>query len=101
MQCGSTGLGKMALKMRVEDESKMTKLPPTEPPSDSLVLYCKTYDPVIWCVWIGLEPSDLGALLKLAFKWSTIKWVFKSMFSARKAKKQEAALKAESAKETT
>ena len=34
MQCGSTGLGNMALKMRLEDESKMTKLPPTVGPTN-------------------------------------------------------------------
>ena len=56
MQCGSTGLGNMALKMNLEDESKMTKLPPTRPPEGSLIMYCKTYDPVVWCVWIGIEP---------------------------------------------
>ena len=81
MQCGSTGLGNMALKMRLEDESKMTKLPPTRPPEGSLIMYCKTYDPVVWCVWIGIEPEDMGALLGLAFKKETLVFVFKSLFS--------------------
>ena len=79
MQCGSTGLGNMALKMRLEDESKMTKLPPTRPPEGSLIMYCKTYDPVVWCVWIGIEPEDMGALLRLVFKKETIVFVFKSL----------------------
>jgi len=79
MQCGSTGLGNMALKMRLEDESKMTKLPPTRPPEGSLIMYCKTYDPVVWCVWIGIEPEDMGALLRLAFKKETLVFVFKSL----------------------
>jgi hypothetical protein len=79
MQCGSTGLGNMALKMRLEDESKMTKLPPTRPPEGSLIMYCKTYDPVVWCVWIGIEPEDMGALLRLVFKRETIVFVFKSL----------------------
>ena len=81
MQCGSTGLGNMALKMRLEDESKMTKLPPTRPPEGSLIMYCKTYDPVVWCVWIGIEPEDMGALLRLAFKKETLVFVFKSLFN--------------------
>ena len=79
MQCGSTGLGNMALKMRLEDESKMTKLPPTRPPEGSLIMYCKTYDPVVWCVWIGIEPEDMGALLRLAFKKETLVFVFRSL----------------------
>jgi len=79
MQCGSTGLGNMALKMRLEDESKMTKLPPTRPPEGSLIMYCKTYDPVVWCVWIGIEPEDMGPLLRLAFKKETLVFVFRSL----------------------
>ena len=81
MQCGSTGLGNMALKMRLEDESKMTKLPPTRPPEGSLIMYCKTHDPVVWCVWIGIEPEDMGGLIRLAFKKETLVFVFKSMIS--------------------
>jgi hypothetical protein len=80
MQCGSTGLGNMALKMRLADESQMTKLPPTRPPEGSLIMYCKTYDPVVWCVWIGIEPQDMGALLRLVFKKETVVFVFKALF---------------------
>ncbi len=79
MQCGSTGLGNMALKMRLADESQMTKLPPTRPPEGSLIMYCKTYDPVVWCVWIGIEPEDMGALLRLVFKKETIVFLIKSL----------------------
>ena len=86
MQCGSTGLGNMALKMRMEDESKMTKLPPTRPPEGSLIMYCKTYDPVIWCVWIGIEPEDMGSLLRLFFKKETMAFVFKSLFRVMASK---------------
>lgn len=80
MQCGSTGLGKMALKMKLVNESKMTKLPPTSPPEGSLIMYCKTHDPVIWNVWIGLEPEDMGDLIKLAFNRKTLAFVIKSLF---------------------
>ncbi len=80
MQCGSTGLGNMALKMRLADERQMTKLPPTRPPQGSLIMYCKTYDPVVWSVWIGIEPEDMGALIRLAFKKETLVFVFKSFF---------------------
>jgi hypothetical protein len=100
MQCGSTGLGNMALKMRLTDESQMTKLPPTRPPEGSLIMYCKTYDPVVWCVWIGIEPEDMGALLRLVFKKETLVFVFKSLVGilsnglkglfSRKEGKQEA-----------
>lgn len=79
MQCGSTGLGNMALKMRLADESRMTKLPPTRPPEGSLIMYCKTYDPVVWCVWIGIEPEDMGALLRLVFRKETIVFIFRSL----------------------
>jgi hypothetical protein len=71
----------MALKMDLADESQMTKLPPTRPPEGSLIMYCKTYDPVVWCVWIGIEPEDMGGLLRLAFKKETLIFVFKSLFS--------------------
>lgn len=80
MQCGSTGLGKMALKMNLVDEKKMTKLPATKPPEGSLVMYCKTHDPVIWNVWIGIEPEDMGDLLKLAFNRKTLAFAFKGLF---------------------
>lgn len=79
MQCGSTGLGNMALKMRLAGESQMTKLPPTRPPDGSLIMYCKTYDPVVWNVWIGIEPEDMGALLRLVFKKETLVFIFKSL----------------------
>ena len=79
MQCGSTGLGNMALKMRLADESEMTKLPSTRPPEGSLIMYCKTYDPVVWCVWIGIEPEDMGPLLRLVFKKETLVFVCRSL----------------------
>ena len=79
MQCGSTGLGNMALKMRLTDESQMTKLPPTRPPEGSLIMYCKTYDPVVWCVWIGIEPEDMGRLIRLVFRKETLAFIFRSL----------------------
>jgi hypothetical protein len=76
----------MALKMRLADESQMTKLPPTRPPEGSLIMYCKTYDPVVWCVWIGIEPEDMGSLLRLVFQKETMVFVFKSLFRVVSAK---------------
>jgi hypothetical protein len=64
----------------------MTKLPPTRPPEGSLIMYCKTYDPVIWCVWIGIEPEDMGSLLRLFFKKETMAFVFKSLFRVMASK---------------
>ena len=100
MQCGSTGLGNMALKMRLADESEMTKLPSTRPPEGSLIMYCKTYDPVIWCVWIGIEPEDMGELLRLAFKKETLVFVFKSLFSMVSSKLKGLFSKKESSEQT-
>lgn len=79
MQCGSTGLGKKALQMKLEDEKNMTKLPPTQPSEGSLVIYCKTTHPVVWNVWIGIEPEDIGFLIKIALSRTTIAFVFKSL----------------------
>jgi hypothetical protein len=76
----------MALKMRLADESQMTKLPPTRPPEGSLIMYCKTYDPVVWCVWIGIEPEDMGSLLRLVFRRQTLVFVFRSLFRMAAAK---------------
>ena len=80
MQCGSTGLGKMALKMRLVNKSEVTKLPPTNPPEGSFVMYCKTHDPVVWNVWISIEPEDVGAMIRMAFKWESLAFAFKSLF---------------------
>jgi hypothetical protein len=75
----------MALKMRLADESQMTKLPPTRPPAGSLIMFCKTYDPVVWNVWIGIEPEDMGALLRLVFKKETLVFIFKSLIRSLSA----------------
>ncbi len=81
MQCGSTGLGKMALKMKLATEETMTKLPSTKPPEGSLIMYCKTYDPVIWNVWISIEPEDFWDIIKIALSWKAIKFGIKALFS--------------------
>ena len=79
MQAGSTGLGKVALKMSVVDKSKTAKLPPTQPPDDALVFYCKTWDPVVWDVWIGIEPDDVLPMLRLAFQKGAVKFFLRSL----------------------
>ena len=78
MQCGSTGLGKKALQMRLEDEKNMGKIP-TRPSEGSLVIYCKTTHPVIWNVWIGIEPDDIGFLIKIALSRKTLSFVVRSV----------------------
>ena len=70
----------MTLKMRMSDKNKMDRLPPTEPPEGAMVVYCKTHEPVIWNVWIGFEPEDVGSLVGLALKPSTVSFVVKSLF---------------------
>lgn len=82
MQAGSTGLGNMTLWMNVIDESEVTRMPPTSPPENSLVVYCKTYDPVVWNVWISVEPEELPALLRQLFKPKLLWFVLKALASA-------------------
>jgi hypothetical protein len=82
MQAGSTGLGKMALKMHLAEASEMTRLPPTKPPEGALVLYCKTTEPVVWNVWIAVEPDELPALLAKLLKPKLLWFVFKSLITA-------------------
>jgi len=80
MQCGSTGLGKMALIMNIEKKENMTKLPPTTPPEGSLVMYCKTTKPVVWNVWISIEPEDITAIIKVLLSREAIKFMLKALF---------------------
>jgi len=80
MQCGSTGLGKMALEMHIEKKDNMSKLPPTTPPEGSLVMYCKTTKPVVWNVWISIEPEDLGSILKVLLSKEAIVFMIKALF---------------------
>ncbi|MEH6549281.1 MAG: hypothetical protein V7744_04785 [Pseudomonadales bacterium] len=82
MQAGSTGLGKMALKMHLAKESEMTRLPPTKPPEGALVLYCKTTEPVIWNVWIAVEPDELPSLMAQLLKPKLLWFVLKSLVTA-------------------
>lgn len=80
MQAGSTGLGKMTLKMRLSDKSLMTKLPPTEPPEGAIVMYCKTHDPVVWNVWIGIEPEDIPSMIRFALNPKILYFAIKGLF---------------------
>lgn len=86
MQAGSTGLGKTALKMKMANESEMDRLPPTKPPEGALVVYCRTHEPVVWNLWIGFEPEDVGALLGFVLKWSTLSFMAKSLVKLAIAK---------------
>ena len=81
MQCGSTGLGKMALEMHIEKKENISKLPPTTPPEGSLVMYCKTTKPVVWNVWISIEPEDIGAIIKVLLSKESIVFMLKILFS--------------------
>ncbi len=82
MQAGSTGLGKTTLKMHLAEESEISRLPPAKPPEGSLVLYCKTYDPVVWNIWISVEQTELPALLAQLLKPKLLWFVFKSLIAA-------------------
>ena len=84
MRAGSTGLGSKQLSFNIifGSETK-TGMPPTYPKGNSgmIIMHCKTYDPVIWKLWIGIERSDLLSLLKVVFSWKVmtclLKWLFK------------------------
>ena len=98
MQCGSTGLGKMALEMHIEKKENISKLPPTTPPEGSLVMYCKTTKPVVWNVWISIEPEDLGSILKVLLSKEAIVFMIKALlypitsrFGVNKKNKADAA----------
>ncbi len=81
MQCGSTGLGKMALEMHIEKKENISKLPPTTPPEGSLVMYCKTTKPVVWNVWISIEPEDIGDIIKILLSKESIIFMLKALFN--------------------
>lgn len=89
MQSGSTGLGQTKLKFKLmSDEEASEGMPSTFPGKDSpmVILKCKTYDPVIWKLWVGVERSDIPALFSFLFRWSTICAIFRMLFTARKDK---------------
>lgn len=56
MRCGSTGLGTRELEF---------DLLSVERDSDRLLVRAKTSAPVVWNIWIGVEPSDTPRLVKL------------------------------------
>ena len=72
MQAGSTGLGKQTLKMRMLKKNEKFKYPPTKPPEGSFSLYMKTYDPVIWNVWIVIEPQDIWPTFRAMLSWKAV-----------------------------
>ena len=53
---------------------------PLDPPDGALVVYCKTHEPVIWNVWIGFEPEDVGELLAFVLRPSTLAFMVKAVF---------------------
>jgi len=57
-------------------------MPDTYPKEGALIVMgCKTYDPVIWNIWVAIERSDVVPMLKLIISWETVgcilKWIFK------------------------
>ena len=86
MQAGSTGLGTRKLKFNIIfDKDAAEGMPSTYPKKGEplIVIHCKTYDPVVWKLWIGVERSDIPALLKLIFRWSTISGIFRVLFGGK------------------
>jgi hypothetical protein len=72
MQVGSTGLGKQTLKMRMLKKGETFKYPPTKPPEESFCMYMKTYDPVVWNVWIVIEPQDIWPTFRAMLSWKAV-----------------------------
>ena len=89
MQAGSTGLGKQTLKMRMLRKDEKFKYPPTKPPEGSFSLYMKTYDPVIWNVWIVIEPQDIWPTFRAVLSWKAMAFfvtgAIKELFSRKKS----------------
>ncbi|MCZ7662975.1 MAG: hypothetical protein M5U22_08640 [Thermoleophilia bacterium] len=56
MRCGSTGLGTRELEF---------DLLSTERSDDGLLVRAKTTAPVVWNIWIVVEPRDLPRLIRL------------------------------------
>ena len=82
MQAGSTGLGKMTMKMNLVEESEITRFPRTKPPEDSLVLYLKSYEPVVWNVWVSVDEEEIPRLLAQLFKPKLLWFVLRSLLRA-------------------
>jgi len=89
MQAGSTGLCKQTLKMRMLRKDEKFKYPPTKPPEGSFSLYMKTYDPVIWNVWIVIEPQDIWPTFRAVLSWKAVAFfvtgAIKELFSRKKS----------------
>jgi len=86
LQAGSTGLGSRKLKFNIIfGEEAAEGMPPTYPQRGEplIIMHCKTYDPVVWKLWVGVERSDIPALLKLFFRWSTIMGLFRLLFGGK------------------
>ncbi|MFC1876710.1 hypothetical protein ACFL2E_05485 [Thermodesulfobacteriota bacterium] len=94
MQAGSTGLGKQTLKMRMLKKDEKFKYPPTKPPEGSFCMYMKTYDPVVWNVWIVIEPQDIWPTFRAMLSWKAVAFfvtgAIKGLFSknGKDSKKQ-------------
>ena len=65
------------------------KYPPTKPPEGSFSLYMKTYDPVIWNVWIVIEPQDIWPTFRAVLSWKAVAFfvtgAIKELFSRKKS----------------
>lgn len=79
MQAGSTGLGNKVLKFKIKPpRDKAEGMPRTYPKGGSLIIMgCKTYDPVIWNIWVAIERSDVLPILRLMLTWETVRCFLK------------------------
>ena len=79
MKAGSTGLGDKKLKFRIKSPAKKAEgMPSTYPKGEPLlILGCKTYEPVIWNIWVGIERSDILPMLRIIFSRETLVCILK------------------------
>ena len=82
MQAGSTGLGDKTLKFRIKSPAtKREGMPSTYPRGEAFIIMgCKSYDPVVWNIWVGIERSDLLPMLRLIFTRKTLSCLLKWLF---------------------
>ena len=88
MQAGSTGLGSKVLKFRIKpNKIKAEGMPPTYPKSgDLIIMGCKTYDPVVWNIWVAIEKDDVIPFLKVALSKEVLSCVFRWLFTPKRKK---------------
>ena len=88
MRAGSTGLGKQQLSFNIVFGHDVSEgMPPTYPRKQPgiILMHCKTYDPVIWKLWIAIERSDLLPILRVILNIKTLSCLIRWLFQGKKS----------------